>query len=394
MRPAIIAARLALYLGGCWATVAIAASGLFPGSTLAVASVGLYTTVPLVVFLRWRGWPFYPRAAFRLLVIRPFWYVQLLLPLTAAACALGAVVGAAFGAPLAGARVGGAMLLAIAGTALVAGYVGSHSLVVRRVDASIPGLAPEFDGLAIAQISDVHVGPQTSRRFLRRVVDAVHRLRPDLIAVTGDLVDDRAEDVRAYAAALGALRAPLGVYMIPGNHDVYAGWDAVEAALRDAVDARLLLNESHVIARGDARLVLVGTGDPAGGRRGASRVAPDIELALANAPPGATIVALAHNPALWPALAERGVALTLSGHTHWGQLALPSLGWSLASPFLRHAMGAYRSDDALLYVNPGTGYWGIPFRLGALPEVTLVTLRRAPAAAVSMNVAKLARCAA
>jgi hypothetical protein len=284
-------------------------------------------------------------------------------------------------------------VLIITGSLLIAGYLGSRQLVVRRVEASIPGLAPEFDGLAIAQVSDLHVGPHTSRRFLSRVVDAVKELEPDVIAVTGDLVDDRAEDVAAYAAALGELHAPLGVFMIAGNHDVYAGWDAVERRLRTDVPARLLLNEAHIIRRGDATLVLAGTGDPAGGRRGQSRAAPDVDRALAGAPTGATVVALAHNPALWPALAARGVSLTLSGHTHWGQLALPSLGWSLASPFLKHAMGAYRERDALLYINPGTGYWGIPFRLGALPEVTLVTLRRAPAA-LDVGRAKRARCAA
>ena len=96
---------------------------------------------------------------------------------------------------------------------------------------------------------------------------------------------------------------------------------------------------------------------------------------------------------LWPALAKHGVALTLSGHTHWGQFALPSLGWSLASPFLEHAMGAYRNENSLLYVSPGTGYWGIPFRLGAFPEVTLVRLRRAPAA-LEVGRARRARCAA
>jgi hypothetical protein len=105
------------------------------------------------------------------------------------------------------------------------------------------------------------------------------------------------------------------------------------------------------------------------------------------------VIALAHNPALWPALAKRGVALTLSGHTHWGQFALPSLGWSLASPFLTHAMGAYREEGSLLYINPGTGYWGIPFRIGALPEVTLVRLRRAPAA-LEVGRARRARAAA
>ncbi len=107
-------------------------------------------------------------------------------------------------------------------------------------------------------------------------------------------------------------------------------------------------------------------------------------------PEDATVVAFAHNPALWPSLASRGVALTLSGHTHWGQFALPRLGWSLASPFLAHAMGAHTSEDAVLYISPGTGYWGIPFRIGARPEVTLVTLRRAKEAAAAMHRARTA----
>jgi uncharacterized protein len=102
------------------------------------------------------------------------------------------------------------------------------------------------------------------------------------------------------------------------------------------------------------------------------------------------VIAFAHNPSLWPSLAARGVALTLSGHTHWGQFALPKLGWSLASPFLDHAMGAHIDNDALLYISPGTGYWGIPFRIGASPEVTLVTLRNASAAAAHVHKARVA----
>jgi predicted MPP superfamily phosphohydrolase len=393
MKPSVIAARVALYLGACWLTIGVLANGLFPHAVLIVVALAIYTTLPLLVFIRWRGWPFYPNAAFRLLVVRPFWYTQVMLPLIGVGATAGVLVGAAFGFPLIGGRIAAAIVIAIVGSLLLAGYLGSKSLVVREVDASIPGLPAEFDGLSIAQVSDLHVGPHTSRRFLNRVVRAVRELTPDVVAVTGDLVDDRAEDVATYAEALGALDAPLGVFMIAGNHDVYAGWDSVEPRLRAEVPARLLLNEAHIIRRGEATLVLAGTGDPAGGRRGQSRAAPDVERTLAGAPNGATIVALAHNPALWPALAQRGVALTLSGHTHWGQFAMPSLGWSLASPFLKHAMGAYRDNDALLYINPGTGYWGIPFRLGALPEVTLVRLRRAPAA-LDMGRARRARCAA
>jgi uncharacterized protein len=384
-RPAAIALRVGGYFALAWGTVIVLIAGAFPGARTVAVGVALYATIPLVLFLRWRGWPFYPNAAFRLLVVRPVLYAQLLLPLVAGGGLLGALIGWPFGHALTVGRGLAAGVLSIMGALLVAGYLGSRRLVVRRVDVDVPGLDPSFEGLSIAQLSDLHVGPHTSRRFLARVVSATQALVPDLVAVTGDLVDDRVEDVAVYAKWLGGLAAPLGVFMIPGNHDVYAGWDDVERALRDAALGTVLVNETHLIHRGTATLALVGTGDPAGGWRGNSRVAPDIELAMAQVPERATAIAFAHNPALWPLLAERGVALTLSGHTHWGQFALPKLGWSLASPFLEHAMGLHAVRDSLLYINPGTGYWGIPFRIGASPEITLLTLRRADVAAARVH---------
>ena len=389
-RPLAIATRLVLYLVAAWGTLAFLGSGLVPWAGGIVATVAIYTTAPLIAFMRWRGWPFYPGKAFRLLVVRPFWYAQLMLPLVSGGGLLGVLAGSPFGHGLTAGRVAAAVVFTIVGATLLLGYFGAGHLVVRRVDVEVPGLAPEFDGLRIAQLSDLHVGPHTSRRFLRRIVEATGKLSADLIAVTGDLVDDRSEDVASYAKALGSLTAPLGVYMIPGNHDVYAGWDDVERALRDAQLGTILVNEARVLRRGGAAIALVGTGDPAGGSRGASRSAPDVERALARVPEGATVIAFAHNPALWPSLAARGVALTLSGHTHWGQFAVPFLGWSLASPFLEHAMGAHTQEDATLYISPGTGYWGIPFRLGASPEITLVTLHSALAAAATVHRARVA----
>jgi predicted MPP superfamily phosphohydrolase len=129
---------------------------------------------------------------------------------------------------------------------------------------------------------------------------------------------------------------------------------------------------------------VVGLGDPAGrhwSRDGGAGAAPDVERALSDVPAGVFTLALAHNPSLWPRLAERGVSLTLSGHTHWGQLAHPAIAWSLASHFLEHAMGTAARAASLLYIHPGTGYWGIPFRLGAWPEVAVITLRRGADAA-------------
>ncbi|MEO7713802.1 MAG: metallophosphoesterase [Gemmatimonadaceae bacterium] len=386
-----IAVRLVAYLLAAWGTLTALVADVAPWAAGAVIVLAVYTTLPLLAFLRWRGWPFYPGRMFRLLVVRPFWYVQLLLPVVSAAGLTGLLIGAPFGGAIAAGQALSTAVLAISAAVLVVGYLGAGRLTVRRVDTEVPGLGPEFDGLRIVQLSDLHIGPHTSRRFLERVVETTRSLDPDLIAVTGDLIDDRAEDVASYARALGGLSAPLGVYMIPGNHDVYAGWDAVERALHAARLGTILVNDVRLIDRGTSTIALLGTGDPAGGARGTTRAAPDVDRALAKVPEGAVVIAFAHNPALWPSLATRGVALTLSGHTHWGQFALPRLGWSLASPFLEHAMGAHQSEDALLYISPGTGYWGIPFRLGALPEVTLVTLHRGETASALVHPSSRAR---
>lgn len=382
--------RVVGYFVLAWGTVITLAAGAFHGGAIIAALIAAYTMIPLVAFARWRGWPFYPSAAFRLLVVRPFWYTQLALPLVAAGGLLGVLGGLPFGHALLVGRIVAGVVLAIAIVILVAGYIGSRSLVVRHIEADVPGLPAAFEGLRIAQLSDLHIGPQTSKRFLSRVVATTHELSPDIIAVTGDLIDDRSEDVAVYARTLKSLTAPLGVFMIAGNHDIYAGWEEVERDLRAAGLGTVLVNDAHIIRRGGDSIAIVGTGDPAGGHRGSARAAPDIERALARVPQHSTVIAFAHNPALWPALAARGVALTLSGHTHWGQFALPKIGWSLASPFLEHAMGAYTESNSLLYISPGTGYFGVPFRLGARPEVTLVTLRRAETAAARVHPARAA----
>ena len=385
-----IAARVLAYFGLAWGTIIALAHGVFPGSGLVALAVALYFTAPLVAFIRWRGWPFYPNAAFRLFIVRPFWYAQLLLPLVAAGGIVGMLGGLPFGHALDVGRIVASVVFIAVAAVLVAGYIGSRRLVVRHVDVEVPSLPAAFDGLRIAQLSDLHIGPHTPRGFLARVVETTQRMSPDVIAVTGDLIDDRAEDVASYARALRSLAAPLGIFLIPGNHDVYAGWDEVEGALRDAGVGTVLVNDVALVTRNGETMALVGTGDPAGGRRGTSRAAPDIDAAMARVPRDTTVIALAHNPALWPALAKHDVALTLSGHTHWGQFAFPRLDWSLASPFLDFAMGAHVERNSALYISPGTGYWGIPFRLGASPEVTLVTLRRGDAASARVHPAKAA----
>jgi predicted MPP superfamily phosphohydrolase len=360
-----------------------------PGGWLTVAAMAVTATAPLAVLVRGFTRSRYRSAFTRLFILRPFWYVQLLLPLAAGAGLLGALGGWAFGVPGAAGRV--TMLIVTAVLILIGlwGYIGARRVVVRSFELEFDSLPPAFDGMRIAQVSDLHVGPHTSRRHLERIATAIRNAHPDLIAITGDQVDDYAGDVDHFVAAFRTLSAPLGVFVIPGNHDVYAGWDAVRRGLETA-GFRVLVNDAVPLERHGDRLWVAGTGDPAGrswARGNATGAGPDIDRTVARIKRDEFVVALAHNPALWPALAKRGVHLTLSGHTHHGQFSIPALGWSLASPFLEHAMGTYREGTSVLYINPGTNYWGVPFRIGALPEVTVVTLRRAEQVADSERVA-------
>ena len=367
--------KVALYFATCWGMVALLVAQ-FPYGLALLIALALYTSIPLFVFLRWGGWPFYPRKAFRLFVLRVFWYTQLALPLVAGAGLIGFIIGAPFGAALAGGRLGAAIIGITLGVFIAIGYLGANALVARDVIAELPDLPQEFDGFRIVQLTDLHIGPHLPRKRLERIAAEVAAMDPHMIAVTGDIVDDRSEDLEVYASVFGAMKAPNGVFLIPGNHDIYAGWPAVERRLRRGDLGTLLVNESREISRGGETITIVGTGDPAGRGFPGADVAPDIERSLSGIPPGRTVIALAHNPALFEELAKGGVALTLSGHTHWGQVALPAAGWSMASMFLEDAMGINTRGRSLLYISPGTGYWGIPFRIGAIGEVTLITLRR------------------
>jgi len=355
-----------------WAILGAFLAPLLPGHGLPVLAAALVAAAPLVIFTQMRSRGIYPSVAIRLWVFRPFWYVQLSLPLIATAGVIGFLAGAPFGAAVSTARW--ALLIAASAFAVAAvvGYIGSRWLRVKELDACFPDLPEPLEGMRIVQVSDLHVGPHTSRSYLAKVARKVRDARPDLIAITGDQVDDYAPDVAYFAKAFSGLAAPHGVFAIPGNHDVYAGWSAVRAGL-EAMGITVLVNDAVEVRRGTGSFWLAGTGDPAGGG-----AAPDLDRTVARVPAGAFTIALAHNPALWPGLARRGVHLTLSGHTHHGQLSIPRLGWSLASPFLKHAMGSHRLAESLLYINPGTNYWGLPFRIGALPEVTVLTLRHCP----------------
>lgn len=263
------------------------------------------------------------------------------------------------------------------GAALVSVGVGFvtalRPVATRTVEVPIRGLPAPLEGFRIVQISDLHLGPLARMAQVDHVVDATNALRPDLIAVTGDLVDGEADGVRAKVERMASLRAAHGTFFVTGNHEYYSGVGRWLKVIR-AMGWRVLHNEHALVEHGGARLAVAGMPDPASrGRRGdGSR--PDLARALAGMPGDAVPILLFHPPTGTAAAAEAGVKLQLSGHTHAGQY----FPWSLLIPALyEHPRGLTRRADLWVYTSVGTGFWGPPNRFLVPPELTLLVLRRA-----------------
>jgi predicted MPP superfamily phosphohydrolase len=246
---------------------------------------------------------------------------------------------------------------------------------IKRVDVPIAHLAAELQGFTIAQITDIHVGPTVKRRYVQGIVDAVNKLDADAVAITGDLVDGRVQDLHPDVAPLAALRSRHGSFFVTGNHEYYSGATAWVAHLR-GLGIRVLMNEHVVLEHGGARLVLAGVTDP-GAHHFEPRERSDPQSALAGAPADAAPrVLLAHQPRSAAAAAAAGFDLQLSGHTHGGQIWPFNFFVPLQQPY---TAGLHRLQRLWVYTSRGTGYWGPPLRLGAPSEITLLRLVSAPA---------------
>jgi len=261
--------------------------------------------------------------------------------------------------------------------ALVLGFATAHGRArVERVRVPMRGLGEGLAGVRIVQISDIHIGPTLDGRFLQRVVEQVNALSPDLIAVTGDLVDGSVQALREQVAPLAGLRAPLGVYFVTGNHEYYSGGAAWSAEVR-SLGLSVLHNEHRVVERGGARLTVAGVTDHDAGHIDPAHASrPD--LALAGAPPGVPRVLLAHQPRTAQLAQGLGVDLQLSGHTHGGQMFPFMFFVRLQQPVVQ---GLKTLFGTRVYTSRGTGYWGPPLRLGPAPEITELTLVPEPARA-------------
>jgi predicted MPP superfamily phosphohydrolase len=245
---------------------------------------------------------------------------------------------------------------------------GARVLRRERVTIPVAGLPAGWRGARIVQLSDLHAGRHVTRERLQRIARRAARLKPDVLVVTGDIVHNSPAFAQAAAEAIGSIPATYGVYACLGNHDFWAGPDAVERELERA-GVRVLRNRGVLLERGGHGLWLCGVDDPWNGRF-------DLPAALRGRPEGTATVLLSHQPNTWRRAQELGVELQLSGHTHGGQLALLWLHRSLSlariiTPFVA---GLYRAGRSYLYVNRGAGTVMPMVRIGARPEVTELTL--------------------
>ncbi|WP_029048365.1 metallophosphoesterase [Cupriavidus sp. amp6] len=256
----------------------------------------------------------------------------------------------------------------------LAGYINARRVArVVEVDVPVSGLPEALHGFTIAQISDIHVGPTIKGPYLDRIVDRVNSLKPDAVAITGDLVDGTVRELSAHTAPLARLQSRHGSYFVTGNHEYYAGAQPWIDELR-RLGLCVLMNEHVVVQHGGQPLVLAGVTDYSAGRFHESHRS-DPHRAIAGAPTEAgVLVLLAHQPRTAVAAAEAGFDLQLSGHTHGGQF----WPWNLFVPMQQpYTAGLVRHGAMWIYVSRGTGYWGPPKRFGAPSEITRLRLVRA-----------------
>ena len=261
---------------------------------------------------------------------------------------------------------------------LLLAALGTHAALrvppVTPVEIVVPGLPAAWDGLTVAQLSDVHASKTFPGSWLAGVVDAVNAARPDLVVITGDLFDGTPRQRYDDILPLRRLRAPLGVYACPGNHEYYSGLTAWRKRF-PSLGILLLENDHVLLRRNGAALILAGLTDDVAERFGLPR--PDVRQALGSTEASLPLILMAHRPhqvEQLKQLSRPGAALQLSGHTHGGQVfGLDLLVRRVNNGYLR---GLYEIGPVRLYISTGTALWsGFPLRLGVPSEIPLITLR-------------------
>lgn len=239
---------------------------------------------------------------------------------------------------------------------------------IKRLDVAIAGLGPAFDGYRIVQISDLHMGHWLNSERLEGVVTMINRLEPDLIAITGDFISySLAQVEQEMTAALSRLQAQDGIVAVLGNHDHWFDPQGVRDVLRRA-GVRELANDVLSLRREEVTLHIAGVDDILVG-------ADDLQAVLARLPEEGPAILLAHEPDFADVSAATGrFALQLSGHSHGGQILIPSLGPLRGTLFRKYPLGRYQVGDMVQYTNPGIGTHVLRLRINVPPEITVITL--------------------
>ncbi len=237
-----------------------------------------------------------------------------------------------------------------------------------RVPVRLRKLDPAFDGFRIALVSDIHLGPLSGRARTERIVRMINETEPDLVAIVGDLVDGSVADLGAAAEPLRDLHSREGSFFVTGNHEYFVEDPMSWLRELETLGVQPLRNENTAIRRGAAAFDLAGVNDIGGARRSDP---PDFDRALSGLDPSRPTVLLAHQPVQVEQAAARGVDLQLSGHTHGGQMWPFHYAVRAVQPSLA---GLSTVGGTQLYVTRGAGFWGPPVRVGAPPDITLLTL--------------------
>lgn len=260
---------------------------------------------------------------------------------------------------------------------------GWKRLELKHITFTSPDLPPYFDGYRLVQITDFHLGSfPPGNDFVQKVVDATNNEEPDMILFTGDLVNNQASEVEPYLDTLGQLHASDGIYSIWGNHDYceYGNNHSIGALKRnrrmlygyqESLGWHQLMNEHHVVSHGMASIAVIGVENP-GQPPFTNR--SNLKKAMKGLNPDMFKILLSHDPHHWRReVVGKKIQLTLAGHTHAGQLKISQ--WTPARMAFKEWGGAYRIGEQMLYVSSGIG-GSFPFRLGAWPELTVITLKR------------------
>lgn len=275
--------------------------------------------------------------------------------------------------------------------AMVYGIVsGAHDYRVRKVTVKLPTLPHAFDGIRLAQLSDIHSGSFFNKTAVKGGVEMVLKEKPDLIFFTGDLVNNESAEVKEYISVFDKLRAPLGVFSVTGNHDYgdYKSWSSQAAKqqnFKDLMEAHrllgfdLLMNEHRFITQGGSKLAIIGIENWGAGRF--SKYG-NLEQAYAGTNEAAVKLLLSHDPSHWDAQVMptyKDIDVAFAGHTHGFQFGVEvgNFKWSPSQYAYKQWAGLYTEGKQHLYVNRGFGYLGYPGRVGMPPEITIMELKRA-----------------